>query len=91
MTAAVRNDGEGTVSYVRPVALLSGKRYEHVAGGAMPLLGRERSTEFHWSLPVDGDPAAAGLSLEITYGRRGITGKRKRKTVSWGADSALLY
>jgi hypothetical protein len=52
VTAAVRNDGEGTVYYVQPVALLGGKRYEHEAGGAMPLLGREQRTStgrFPWT------------------------------------------
>jgi hypothetical protein len=90
VTAAVRNDGEGTVAYLQPVVLLAGKRFEH-SQRRMPLLGHERTATFNFSLPIDGDPADTGLLLEITYGRRGITGKRKRETVQWGADSTLLY
>jgi hypothetical protein len=90
VTAAVRNDGEGTITYIQPVVLLAGERFEHTQR-RMPLLGHERTATFNFSLPIDGDPAGAGVLLEITYGRRGITGKRKREIVQWGADSSLLY
>jgi hypothetical protein len=90
VTAAVRNDGEGAVAHIQPVVLLDGERFEH-SQRPMPLLGHERTATFNFSLPIDGDPADAGVLLEITYGRRGITGKRKHEIVQWGADATMLY